>query len=99
MSIAHAKFDRNDQAKTDFKAHDVLFRMAPGAINPVVRYYVQQVLSKDTYRVQLFDSNGDLMARSIVVTPDRAHQYHHDPVATALMAKIKRYSEDNETII
>lgn len=98
MSVIHARIDKIGRAKTHFKVGDVLFRMTPGAMNPVTRYFVQSVLSQDTYRVQLFDSEGELMTKSLVVTPDRASQYHPDPVATKLMAKLRRYSGSDESI-
>lgn len=99
MPALNAKIDYSSRAKTDFSEQDVLFRMTPGAIDPVSRYYVQQVLAPDTYRVQIFDKNGNLMSKSIVITPERASHYHLDPVATNLMAKLRGISIEDETLI
>lgn len=99
MSALHARIDYTSRAKTDFNVDDVLFRMTPGAIDPVARYYVEKVLGKDTYRVQIFDNEGNLLSKSLVITPERAGHYHVDPVATNLMAKLRGYSGENEALI
>lgn len=99
MSLSHARIDRSNRPKTDFSVDDVLFRMTPGAIDPVARYYVERVLAPDTYRVQIFDNDGELLSKSIVITPERAGHYHIDPVATNLMAKLRGLSGENETLI
>lgn len=95
-SVVRANIDLSNRAKTNFKVGQVLYRMTPGAANPVARYYVAGVLAKDTYKLQTFDADGNLLKQPIVATPDRIASFYLDPVATKLFDRIRLYEEGHE---
>ena len=95
-SVARAHVDLSNRAKSDFQVDQVLYRLTPGALNPVARYLVTDILKQDTYRVQAFDEEGMLINRPIVVTAQRVGEYHLDPVATRMYERLMAYGAMNE---
>lgn len=98
-AVVRANVDLSGRAKTNFKVGNVLYRMTPGAVNPVTRYYVSEVLGKDVYKVQTFDSEGCLLKQSIVVTPERVSSFYFDAVATRLYDRVKFFGDGHEKSI